>query len=79
MLMKCRGNFVGVFAGFLNEECDDTVIELSKLSLADSEFEVTILDKFNESAERIATARDYVLRRCNQTAPILFDECYPET
>lgn len=72
-------NLYRVFAGFLTEECDDTVIELSKLSLADSEFEVTVLDNFHETSERIATARDYVLRRCNQTDTILFDECYPET
>ncbi|KOB78541.1 putative serine/threonine-protein kinase haspin-like protein [Operophtera brumata] len=67
------------YTGFLTEECDDTVIELSKLSLADSEFEVTVLDNFHETSGRVATARDYVLRRCNQTDPILFDECYPET
>lgn len=67
------------FTGFLNEECDDTIIELSKLSIADQTHEVTVLDTFHDTSSRIATARDYVLRRCNQTDAILFDECYPDT
>ncbi|KAJ8723521.1 hypothetical protein PYW08_003433 [Mythimna loreyi] len=67
------------YTGFLNEECDDTIIELSKLSIADQTHEVTVLDTFHDTTSRIATARDYVLRRCNQTDAILFDECYPDT
>ncbi|XP_026318948.1 putative serine/threonine-protein kinase haspin homolog isoform X2 [Hyposmocoma kahamanoa] len=63
------------YPGFL-EDCDDTIVELSKLSITDGE--VTVLEKFHE-ATRVATARDYVLRRCNQTNAILFDECYPDT
>lgn len=66
------------YTGFLNEECDDTIIELSKLSIADQSHEVTVLDNFHDTSNRITTARDYVLRRCNQTDPILFDECYPD-
>uniref|UniRef100_A0A1E1WNQ7 Protein kinase domain-containing protein n=1 Tax=Pectinophora gossypiella TaxID=13191 RepID=A0A1E1WNQ7_PECGO len=62
--------------GFL-EDCDDTIVELSKLSITEDP-EVTVLDKFHEST-RIATARDCVLRRCNQTDTLLFDECYPDT
>ncbi|XP_023948077.2 uncharacterized protein LOC112053041 [Bicyclus anynana] len=65
--------------GFLTEDCDDTVVELSKLSIIGSDHEVTVLDNFNDSSNRITTARDYVLRRCNQTDVILFDECYPDT
>ncbi|XP_026489830.2 uncharacterized protein LOC113396201 isoform X2 [Vanessa tameamea] len=65
--------------GFLTEDCDDTIVELSKLSIADSEHEVTVLEKFHDTSNRFATARDYVLRRCNQTDVILFDECYPDT
>ncbi|XP_052754790.1 protein PF3D7_1417600 [Galleria mellonella] len=64
--------------GFLTEDCDDTIIELSKLSIADSEPEVTVLEHFHDTTGRVATARDYVLRRCNQTEAILFDECYPD-
>lgn len=67
------------FTGFWNEECDDTIIELSKLSIADHKHEVTALEDFNDTSNRIATAKDYVLRRCNQTEPILFDECYPDS
>ncbi|CAH0720204.1 unnamed protein product, partial [Brenthis ino] len=67
------------YRGFLTEDCDDTIVELSKLSIADSEHEVTVLENFHETSNRIATARDYVLRRCNQTDVILFDECYPDT
>lgn len=66
------------FPGFLNEECDDTIIELSKLSIADQSHEVTVLDNFHDTSSRITTAKDYVLRRCNQTDAILFDECYPD-
>ncbi|XP_045769293.1 uncharacterized protein MAL13P1.304 isoform X3 [Maniola jurtina] len=65
--------------GFLSEDCDDTLVELSKLSIIDSDHEVTVLDKFNDTSNRITTARDYVLRRCNQTDVIQFDECYPDT
>nr|XP_032516901.1 uncharacterized protein LOC116769820 [Danaus plexippus plexippus] len=64
--------------GFLGEDCDDTIVELSKLSIADSEHEVTLIEKFHDTSNRIATARDYVLRRCNQTDVLLFDECYPD-
>uniref|UniRef100_A0A1E1WRQ6 Protein kinase domain-containing protein n=1 Tax=Pectinophora gossypiella TaxID=13191 RepID=A0A1E1WRQ6_PECGO len=64
------------YTGFL-EDCDDTIVELSKLSITEDP-EVTVLDKFHEST-RIATARDCVLRRCNQTDTLLFDECYPDT
>lgn len=67
-----------VFLGFLSDDCDDTIVDLSKLSIGDSVHEVTVLEKFHDTS-RIATARDYVLRRCNQTEPILFDECYPDT
>lgn len=66
------------YTGFLNDECDDTIIELSKLSIADADHEVTVLG-LHEKSERGSTARDYVLRRCNQTESILFDECYPDT
>lgn len=66
-----------VFAGFLSEECDDTLLELSKLSIADADHNITIIEK-QDTSERIVTARDYVLRRCNQTDAILFDECYPD-
>lgn len=66
------------YTGFLNEECDDTIIELSKLSIADPSHEVTVLDNFHDTSSRITTAKDYVLRRCNQTDAILFDECYPD-
>lgn len=72
--MSRRCTEVCYFPGFL-EDCDDTIVELSKLSITDGE--VTVLEKFHE-ATRIATARDYVLRRCNQTNAILFDECYPD-
>ncbi|XP_060801432.1 uncharacterized protein LOC106137006 [Amyelois transitella] len=65
--------------GFLSEDCDETIVELSKLSIADSKHEVTVLENFHDTAGRIATARDYVLRRCNQTEVLLFDECYPDT
>ncbi|CAB3221737.1 unnamed protein product [Arctia plantaginis] len=67
------------YTGFWNEECDDTIIELSKLSIADQTHEVTVLDNFNDTSNRIATAKDYVLRRCNQTEPLPFDECYPDS
>lgn len=67
------------FTGFLNEECDDTIIELSKLSIADQSHEVTVLDTFHDTSSRLATPRDYVLRRCGQADAILFDECYPDT
>lgn len=66
-------------AGFLAEDCDDTLIELSKLSIADSDHDVTVVEKVHDTSGRHTTAQDYVLRRCDQTAPILFDECYPET
>ncbi|KAL4705490.1 hypothetical protein ACJJTC_017350, partial [Scirpophaga incertulas] len=65
--------------GFLTEDCDDTVVELSKLSIADSDHEITVLEKFHDTSNRIASARDYVLRRCCQADAILFDECYPDT
>ncbi|KPJ16210.1 Putative serine/threonine-protein kinase haspin-like [Papilio machaon] len=64
--------------GFLSDDCDDTIVDLSKLSIGDSVHEVTVVENFHE-ASRIATARDYVLRRCNQAEPLLFDECYPDT
>ncbi|XP_063534711.1 uncharacterized protein LOC134744722 [Cydia strobilella] len=63
--------------GFLSDDCDDTVVELSKLSIVDSDHEVTVVENLHE--DRSTTARDYVLRRCNQTEAILFDECYPDT
>ncbi|CAH2046924.1 unnamed protein product, partial [Iphiclides podalirius] len=66
------------YTGFLSEDCDDTIVELSKLSIDDSVHEITVLEKFHDTS-RIASARDYVLRRCNQTEPIVFDECYPDT
>ncbi|KAJ2950917.1 hypothetical protein O0L34_g5286 [Tuta absoluta] len=62
------------YTGFL-EDCDDTIVELSKLSIDDHD--VTVIEKLHE-ASRIATARDYVLRRCNQSDTIPFDECYPD-
>ncbi|KAL0830338.1 hypothetical protein ABMA28_002531 [Loxostege sticticalis] len=65
--------------GYLHEDCDDTIIELSKLSIAESENEVTVIENFHDTSNRVTTAREYVLRRCNQTDAILFDECYPET
>ncbi|XP_013161813.1 PREDICTED: uncharacterized protein LOC106113411 isoform X3 [Papilio xuthus] len=64
--------------GFLSDDCDDTIVDLSKLSIGESVHEVTVVENLHE-ASRIATARDYVLRRCNQTEPLLFDECYPDT
>ncbi|GBP90728.1 hypothetical protein EVAR_96934_1 [Eumeta japonica] len=64
---------------FLSEDCDDTLIELSKLSIADPEHEVTVLEKVEDESVRVPSALDYVLRRCNQTEPTLFDECYPDT
>lgn len=64
-------------SGFLSDDCDDTVVELSKLSIVDSDHEVTVVENLHE--DRSTTARDYVLRRCNQTEAILFDECYPDT
>lgn len=67
------------YTGFLTEDCDDTIVELSKLSIADSEHEVTVIKKFHDTSSRFPTARDYVLRRCNQTDIVLFDECYPDT
>lgn len=73
--MSHRYIYAWYFSGFL-EDCDDTIVELSKLSITDGE--VTVLENFHE-ATRVATARDYVLRRCNQTNAILFDECYPDT
>ncbi|KAI5633420.1 haspin like kinase domain-containing protein [Phthorimaea operculella] len=63
------------YTGFL-EDCDDTIVELSKLSIAD-DHDVTVIEKLHE-ASRIATARDYVLRRCNQSDTVPFDECYPD-
>lgn len=66
------------YTGFLADDCDDTIVELSKLSIADAEPEVTVLE-LHDTSNRLATARDYVLRRCNQTDAILFDECYPDT
>ncbi|KAI8421472.1 hypothetical protein MSG28_009528 [Choristoneura fumiferana] len=62
--------------GFLSDDCDDTIVELSKLSIADSDHDITVVDKVH--GDRLTTARDYVLRRCNQTDAILFDECYPD-
>nr|AGC92718.1 haspin-like protein [Heliconius erato] len=67
------------YTGFLTDDCDDTIVELSKLSIGDSDHEVTVLEKFHDTTSRVATARDYVLRRCNQTEVVLFDECYPDT
>ncbi|KAH9639782.1 hypothetical protein HF086_016363 [Spodoptera exigua] len=77
-LSLCNTTVFDDLKGFLNEECDDTIIELSKLSIADQSHEVTVLDNFHDTSSRITTARDYVLRRCNQTDAILFDECYPD-
>lgn len=67
------------YTGFLTDDCDDTIVELSKLSIGDSDHEVTVLEKFHDATSRVASARDYVLRRCNQTEVVLFDECYPDT
>ncbi|XP_050348318.1 uncharacterized protein LOC126772161 isoform X2 [Nymphalis io] len=75
----CSNSIFEESQGFLTEDCDDTIVELSKLSIADSEHEVTVLEKIHDTSNRFATARDYVLRRCNQTDVILFDECYPDT
>lgn len=75
---SCIEQYV-LFAGFLTDDCDDTIVELSKLSIGDSDHEVTVLEKFHDTTSRVATARDYVLRRCNQTEVVLFDECYPDT
>lgn len=66
------------FTGFLSQDCDDTLAELSQLSLTDSDHDITVVEK-QESSVRVVTARDYVLRRCDQTDAILFDECYPDT
>ncbi|XP_012549826.1 serine/threonine-protein kinase haspin homolog isoform X2 [Bombyx mori] len=65
------------YTGFLSDDCDDTIVGLSKLSLDDVEPEITVLG-IHDTSNRVATARDYVLRRCNQTDAILFDECYPD-
>ncbi|XP_022124579.2 uncharacterized protein LOC110999696 isoform X1 [Pieris rapae] len=65
--------------GFLTEDCDDTVVNLSKLSLGDPEVGGRVLEKFYDTSSRSSTARDYVLRRCNQADALLFDECYPDT
>lgn len=72
----CDLNRLLMFLGFLSDDCDDTIVELSKLSIADSDHDITVVDKVH--GERLTTARDYVLRRCNQTDAILFDECYPD-
>lgn len=75
-----RTNKQWLFTGFLNEECDDTLVELSKLSLAEAEPDITVIEARDERfVSASATARDYVLRRCNQSEAILFDECYPES
>ncbi|CAK1555464.1 unnamed protein product [Leptosia nina] len=66
------------YTGLLTEDCDDTVVNLSKLSLCDPEVD-RVLEKFHDTSNRSSTARDYVLRRCNQTDALLFDECYPDT
>ncbi|XP_050678781.1 uncharacterized protein LOC126975040 isoform X1 [Leptidea sinapis] len=78
-LSICSSAILEDLEGFLSEDCDDTIIELSKLSIGDSEHETTIREHFHDSSGRLCTARDYVLRRCNQTDAILFDECYPDT
>ncbi|XP_038213864.1 uncharacterized protein LOC119833765 [Zerene cesonia] len=76
----CSSAAIDDSKGYLSEDCDDTVVDLSKLSLGDSEDEVTVLENFHETSSRPSTAaRDYVLRLCNQTDALLFDECYPDT
>lgn len=77
--MVAFSDAVACISGYLHEDCDDTIIELSKLSIAESENEVTVIENFHDTSNRVTTAREYVLRRCNQTDAILFDECYPET
>ncbi|XP_063826481.1 MATH and LRR domain-containing protein PFE0570w [Ostrinia nubilalis] len=78
-LSLCSTSVSEDLKGFLHEDCDDTIVELSKLSIADSENEVTVIENFHDTSNRVSTAREYVLRRCGQTDAILFDECYPET
>ncbi|XP_073955641.1 uncharacterized protein [Choristoneura fumiferana] len=72
----CNNSVYDDLKGFLSDDCDDTIVELSKLSIADSDHDITVVDKVH--GDRLTTARDYVLRRCNQTDAILFDECYPD-
>ncbi|XP_041979835.1 uncharacterized protein LOC121733605 [Aricia agestis] len=78
-LSFCSTNAQEDLQGFLNEDWDDTVIELSKLSIADCDPEATLVDNLHETSHRVLTARDIVLRRCDQTDAIPFDECYPDS
>ncbi|XP_068634008.1 metacaspase-2 [Battus philenor] len=63
------------FKGFVSDDCDDTLIDLSKLSIEEPACEPCVLEQLHE-ADRSAAARDLVLRRCNQGDVILFGECY---
>lgn len=55
-----------VSPGYVSTLADDTVLEdFSKLSL--------VVDE-----ERDKTAKEIVLKYCNQTEPQLFNECYSE-
>lgn len=60
---KCM-HFTYVPSGYVSATADETVLEsLSKLSL--------ILPD-----EREKTAKELILKRCGQTEPLNFDECY---
>lgn len=63
--------------GFLHEDCDDTVIELSKLSIGDAH-EITAIEN-QDTSVRGTTARDFVLGLCKQSGLLAFDECYPDS
>lgn len=53
-----------VSAGYVPTITDDTILEsFSELSLVVAE-------------KREKTAKEIILKRCNQTEPLLFDECY---
>lgn len=59
-------NITYVPAGYVSTITDDTILEsFTKLSLE--------LDE-----EREKTAREIILKRCNQTEPFLFNEYYSE-
>lgn len=63
-LNKCMYLTYVPAAGYVPTITDDTVLEsFSKLSLVVPE-------------EREKTAKEIILKRCNQTEPLNFDECY---
>lgn len=54
-------------SGYVSTLADESILEsLDKLSLT------------TDVEEREETARQIVLRRCGQTLPVLFDECYSQ-